>query len=44
MAIDDFGTGYTSVTHLQQLPIDVIKIDRTFINQQLTPATGPCSR
>ena len=37
VAIDDYGTGFTSVTHLQQLPIDVIKIDRTFINKQLTP-------
>jgi diguanylate cyclase (GGDEF)-like protein len=37
VAIDDYGTGFTSVTHLQQLPIDVIKIDRTFINRRLTP-------
>ncbi|MGZ4718010.1 MAG: putative bifunctional diguanylate cyclase/phosphodiesterase, partial [Acidimicrobiales bacterium] len=37
VAIDDFGTGYTSVTHLQQLPIDVIKVDRSFINRRLTP-------
>lgn len=37
VAIDDYGTGFTSVTHLQQLPIDVIKIDRSFINKRLTP-------
>jgi diguanylate cyclase (GGDEF)-like protein len=33
VAIDDFGTGYTSLAHLQQLPIDTIKIDRLFISQ-----------
>ena len=33
VAVDDFGTGYTSLAHLQQLPIDTIKIDRSFISQ-----------
>jgi diguanylate cyclase (GGDEF)-like protein len=33
VAVDDFGTGYTSLAHLQQLPIDTLKIDRSFISQ-----------
>ena len=40
LAVDDFGTGHAGIAYLQQFPIDVVKLDRSFISPNASEPHG----
>ena len=40
IALDDYGTGYSSLNRLGKLPVDIVKIDKSFIDQLTVSRRG----
>src|SRR5262249_59756779 len=40
ISVDDFGKGYSSLSYLQRLPIDILKLDRSFVEEFRTSESG----